>query len=74
MSEKYGDDHSGDKVDDVDLWRRTGGKKKGRIYGIGAADINFVMTGKHSSQSASCTSNVTDDYAKSQQQVYLVKK
>ncbi|CAH1412937.1 unnamed protein product [Lactuca virosa] len=45
---------------DAEVWvesqiRRTGGKKKGHIYGIGASDANFVVSGITSSESTRST-------------------
>ncbi|XP_052626462.1 uncharacterized protein LOC111891281 [Lactuca sativa] len=58
MVKKHGEDSSNHK-DDARVWeeiqlRRTG-KKKGDIYGIGASDIHFVITGTPSSQSTQST-------------------
>ncbi|CAI9279566.1 unnamed protein product [Lactuca saligna] len=54
MAKKHGEDSSNHK-DDARVWEeiqlRRKGKKKGDIYGIGASDIHFVITGTPSSQS-----------------------
>ncbi|CAI9284878.1 unnamed protein product [Lactuca saligna] len=54
MVKKYGEDSSNHK-DDAEVWEETQlrrkGKKKGDIYGIGASDIHFVISGTSSSQS-----------------------
>ncbi|CAI9293574.1 unnamed protein product [Lactuca saligna] len=54
MAKKHGEDSSNHK-DDARVWEeiqlRRKGKKKGDIYGIGASDIHFEITGTPSSQS-----------------------
>ncbi|CAH1416669.1 unnamed protein product [Lactuca virosa] len=56
---KYGEDPANHRYD-AEVWvesqiQRTGGKKKGHIYGIGASDANFVVSGITSSESTRST-------------------
>ncbi|CAH1431250.1 unnamed protein product [Lactuca virosa] len=56
---KYGEDPTNHRHD-AEVWvesqiRRTRGKKKGHIYGIGASDANFVVSGITSSESTRST-------------------
>ncbi|KAL4581922.1 hypothetical protein LXL04_006456 [Taraxacum kok-saghyz] len=57
LEEKYGDDPT-QQTDDPELWETTqlqmqGGKGKGRIYGIGSADLHFAVSGTYSFWSTS---------------------
>ncbi|CAH1451469.1 unnamed protein product [Lactuca virosa] len=61
---KYGEDPANHRHD-AEVWvesqiRRTGGKKKGLIYGIGASDANFVVSGITSSESTRLCEEVSN--------------
>ncbi|KAL7617940.1 hypothetical protein Lser_V15G01270 [Lactuca serriola] len=46
MCEKYGPDPSQHPLGDVEIWEHcVGGRKKGRVYGVGSSDPGNVVLG-----------------------------
>ncbi|XP_035831288.1 uncharacterized protein LOC110867107 [Helianthus annuus] len=56
--------------DDLDVWARVAGDKKGRMFGVGSSDPNFVITGK---LSTSTESKLYVDAIRSQEEVEKVR-
>ncbi|CAI9281192.1 unnamed protein product [Lactuca saligna] len=64
MKDKYGDDLSLHPLGDVGLWEQcAGGRKKGRVFGVGNSDPSFAVTGTPNCGMFSM------DYARSQQEI-----
>ncbi|CAH1448898.1 unnamed protein product [Lactuca virosa] len=64
MKDKYGDDLTLHPLGDVELWEQcAGGRKKGRIFGVGISDPSFAVTG-----TPNC-GMLAMDYARSQQEI-----
>ena len=46
MLEKYGPDLTLHPLGDDELWERcAGGKKKGKVYGVGSSDPSYAVSG-----------------------------
>ncbi|XP_035830112.1 uncharacterized protein LOC118479609 [Helianthus annuus] len=56
--------------DDLDVWVRVAGDKKGRMFGVGSSDPNFAITGK---LSTSTESKLYFDAIRSQEEVEKVR-
>ncbi|XP_035832045.1 uncharacterized protein LOC118481057 [Helianthus annuus] len=56
--------------DDLDVWARVAGDKKGRMFGVGSSDPNFVITRK---LSTSTESKLYVDAIRSQEEVEKVR-